>query len=773
MYRPGRTLLCTIVAALWLVAAGACSSRDVPEIGPGEIGDCSSFVITTDSADLRHGVTVKALNDSTLQFRSPGSSRRLQLPEPLEGRFRYSSEQPIVDALYRLEASTALSPDYYSALPYEACLDPLQADSLTAALFTHEANGFLVPTDTRRYSWPVVNDNPQWLMAAAELCTVSGDIRAYKRVRHVAANLASTDASVAWNSTVGLFQGVPRYMAEAALPAWMSPTDIFGIMTLGGNVSRYAAARTMRALDSFYALDKIDYLPVSPDSLRRNINTLLWMPNMGRYSALLYGMPVCPVQLKSSDNLAQAITVITGTALDLMGNTLIKRTPVPQTGIDLFVPRWSGAGLPGSAAQLPRHALWAVACARIGNETAYSAAVGALIYNRCRELAQRMARKPEAGKPLPFPRFTGRPVTSLIVRGLLGMRFDPRGIKFTPFVPETMPGEKHITGLRYRKAILNIVLRGTGRAVSTFTLDSVPTQPMISADLEGTHEITITLAGASANPGIANILEGESPVIPVAPEVKWTTTHHAVLRTPSPRITENTDSTETESVSATGGNDPESAGTTGTLVYLNGTLIQEINRRDYTLYNAPHFTVVQFCPVSSSEAVGFSGQPYLYVPPGQNRLIFAADVSKAGSRLIEDLKVAARYVELNRYRNRTIEFTVDAASEGTYIIDVNYINGLGIVNPQRRAVIRDLLVDGVKSGTLIFPQLSSAWWRNDPETHWHDMTGYTNPLPVKLKKGSNTIAIRYRQPSPVYLNPLNNTVLINSIRVIPLEGGDK
>ena len=80
-------------------------------------------------------------------------------------------------------------------------------------------------------------------------------------------------------------------------------------------------------------------------------------------------------------------------------------------------------------------------------------------------------------------------------------------------------------------------------------------------------------------------------------------------------------------------------------------------------------------------------------------------------------------------------------------------------------MLRRLEVNSQPAGTLVFPQLSAAWWDKNLGEQWQELAARTNSLPVRLEPGSNTVTIRYHQPSPVYLDPAHNTVLIESINL--------
>lgn len=87
---------------------------------------------------------------------------------------------------------------------------------------------------------------------------------------------------------------------------------------------------------------------------------------------------------------------------------------------------------------------------------------------------------------------------SMVYHGLFGMQFQPNGIAFRPVKPASLFGNKPIClrGVHYRDAILNIRVEGSGSQVAACSIDGNKSskQAFIDGNLEGTHEIVITLS---------------------------------------------------------------------------------------------------------------------------------------------------------------------------------------------------------------------------------------------------------------------------------------
>ncbi|MCM1071875.1 MAG: hypothetical protein NC210_07600 [[Clostridium] fimetarium] len=676
---------------------------------------------------------------STAELRRGGKVvGELRAPRPAGATFE--SDAPLLPFLYRLEAASDSAPAKWRPYtPYALFINPLPTERGAALLEAATRNGLPVPPELSRYSWPVVRGNAQWLMAAAETAVAGGDERWSRQVLSSARQILELDTRMALDRGLGLFKGVPRYLANpgSRFPDWMGPVELYQALTLAENAAYHAALLRLEQIASASGRESGIAYPAA--ALREAVNRELWNPRTGRYGALLYGNPAFPVRLQGADNAAQAVAILGGTASEAMAASIAANTPAAPFGPTTLSPAWPGDSV--SATEMPptlQRVMWMAAMAATGNETAYSAAASALIAGRARELLDQV--------PGSAPRPGGeaaRPVASLILRGFLGAKFTPEGLYLNPAVPSWLPADKTIRGLRYRGATLDITITGTGRALATFTIDGKPATPFIPAGLTGRHEIAITLAGAAADPGKVAEAEGET-VLPPTPKADWTSRLKARLAMPGDNVA---DAFE---------------------IYVDGVLEQVSINPDYTVAAPRRLTAAQFA--AAGEGVpGFATSPHIIAPRGWETIIKASDIARAGTRLISDKSTAARVVESNRWKNRSVSFDFDAPAAGRYLVDVRYSGGLGIVNPHRRTALRRLKVNNVEAGILVFPQFSPAWWNRDTGTDWQLPSTYSSQLAIELPAGTNRLELLYFQPSPVYIDPLANTLLFDAVRIRRLE----
>lgn len=733
-----RTYLIRFVAWAFLAAASfivsSCREGIPSQVQP--IAHNSSYDVWPDSIDLHEGIILRAMSDSVLQIRVEGNViDTIKAPEVREGRMSFRSSFPILDFLYRLEASRPSYSGYTIQTPYEIYLNPLQTEGAEEILLSRLRNGVVLPAQTSLIGWPVTNANAEWLLAAVELATATGDKKFTSTVASAARTAVGNDSRLCRNSSTGLFSGIPPYMAidPGIFPAWMGSTEMGDQTTLGVNIAYCAALSKLRALRNDI------YLEVSPDSLLHAIKHDMWIPNIGSFSALRYGPTIWQVPLQVTDNLAQAVGICAELFPDAMSRRIISNTPMHPSGAELFYPTLPDArshSMPRVNRMLLQTA-WTVAAACTCNDAAYSAATGALIAGEGARLLGDRSRLSSFRSSF----------TAFILKGLLGMRFRSDGVFFVPCVPEILPGEKHITGLQYRNSVLDITINGTGSVISTFTIDGKPSDTFFPANLEGGHSIAITLAAQPAEAGSIN-LQTDTALATLPPEVVWSDDRTARLEPNPAQISDKDDDH-------------------AFLVYLNGVLTDEIHSSEYNMYESRWPVAVEITSVIDNRLSGYGSQPHIYVPQSQRCLIYASQLAKTGTRILQDKKLASKFVESNKFKNRTISFDYDAPEEGTYLISAHYANGLGVVNSQRRVALRQLRANGKIAGVLLFQQLKPREMAGSTGESWQEQTAWSNTLCPTLHKGLNHLELRYLQISPVLADPTANEVLIDMVQIIP------
>ena len=292
----------------------------------------------------------------------------------------YSSQQPLVDALYNLSVdhltaaidrsgAFAVSQSNYSRMYCSIFLS-------LAALKPHQSMATLralVDRDSiimqREGQWPVVSDHIGWATAAWEVYKTTGDRQWLAYCRHVIAKTLTINHAVLMDQGTGLVHGA-GYTAARPLGVrrmtWMGYNDLFACMSLGNNILTAHAYWVLNQMNEELGIEDED----QPEAYRIKdaINQHLWSEDRGFYSSFLYGMAV-PRQAPLTDNTSQAMCVLWNIADDDRAEHLIANTPVSDLGVNVTYP-------PGNAMEpylansswATTQALWNLAAAMVGNK---------------------------------------------------------------------------------------------------------------------------------------------------------------------------------------------------------------------------------------------------------------------------------------------------------------------------------------------------------------------------------------------------------------------
>lgn len=527
-----------------------------------------------------------------------------------------------------------------------------------------------------------------------------------------------------------MYAGTPARYTRDMLPPWFDAADRRRLL------SADIAADCHRALSLLDMIaphdDGARLLPVSPDALAARSRTALWIPERGTLSAYLYAYPY-PIQLPATDSRATAKAVIGGMLTPVMARTAVAMAPVTDTGMTTLSP------LPPDADATPADAttaaLRAVAACRVNNADARDHALAALMLGALDGTMQ------DHGE---------MPVTTAILRGILGISITRDGLAINPSVPSWLTANKTVTGLRYRDATLDITVRGTGNIISTFAIDNIAAREhLVPPDLTGRHSVTVTLTGATREHSAVNITDIIR--MPAEPRITWRGTDAAIAPAP-----------DTDNVT----------------IYVDGELMADTDSRDYAAGTATRTRWYSFASVSDDGLQGFTTAPYPIIPQDAVTTLPASAVGTTGSRILADKvtvrrrrrtytqlrpsKYEASTVESTVWHNATLTFTVDIGTPGLYAIDMLYLDGLGIVNADRGTTTRTVSINGRDAGILTFTQLSPDQWQ--PDADWRAHTAYSDMIIADLDAGTTVITIGQ---TPVN-NGDDNLLLVKELRIIRL-----
>lgn len=646
---------------------------------------------------------------------------------------RYSSDQPIIDALYSLAVKEiasyrndrTLSYDTYLAL---ASLRPESTFRQLKQCITVTENGPIIAQQAGTGgAWPVTNDRISFAQAAWELYKASGDISILGTSLPAIENTLNLNMLVSWDERHKLMRGeVPHPDRRTAIyPQWMTPIDVYQSMSLGGN-TLFASAFAIR--DSILRIlpdAGIKPMWVGIDKeIAASLNTTVWIPRKGCYGQYLYG-GFYPILSPANDNFAQALAIIYGIANREMAKSIISRTPYPPYGIPDVYPvpvENDGKDISGIV-----QSFWAVASAKARNIPAVEKGIAAMLRTGAIHGTSTGLFIPAMPvKHLP-DRWSAPGMAAIIHRVIFGMDYQPDGISFNPIVPMSLSGEKKLSGLPYRNATLTIKIFGTGERIKTFSINGMVSQRHFLPDTVSGN-VTVEITMDNRPPGQTRL--NSQPFITTLPTpvVTW--------KDDSVAIVDNFNDS------------------TGYSIYVNSYFIDNFESVRIPFTPLGGFSTVTITPFTKTGLSGFSSQPRQYIAPGSMTTIPSSLMSAAGTALIADHSLSRQFVEATTDYNTVLYFRIDARDDGDYLIDFCYANGEGPADNGDKCAVRMLYLEDAVAGAIVMPQLGAGNWTE---------TAYSNMVPVKLKRGRNHLSLRLTVGNT---NRKVNTTLIKYARII-------
>jgi hypothetical protein len=578
-------------------------------------------------------------------------------------------------------------------------------------------------------SWPVSTDRMTWALAAWELYAVTGDRDWLRRAYDVIRRSAEADLHAIIDPETGLATGETSFMdwREQSYPRWMEPADIARSAAIGTNTVHYATWRILADMAEALGEPSTRWSGAA-DRLHTAINRHLWQQDLGWYASFRYGRAF-PTLTPRSDALGEALAIIYGVAVPARAAQVSARTPVVAFGAPTFWPYIPNMTKYHNAALWPFvNAYWTWAAAEAGNTAAVEHGLASIYRPAALFLTNKENMVAQTGHFDGTVLNSDRQLWSVAgnlatqFRVLFGMRFRPDRLAFAPMVPPAYAGERTLSNLRYRGAVLTVTVRGSGNGVASARLDGRPVaRAEVSATLTGAHTLEIEMNGRWPAGSINTVGNRWAPETPVATLGGDTLTWTAV------------------------------PGAARYAVYHDGRMTSSTRQTWWALEPARGYEEYQVLALDSAGVPSFLSEPVRSVPRDAQTI-----ARPAGSPLEREHAgfTGEGYVRLTRERNTTVTVPVRVVCTATYDVDARYANGNGPVNTDAKAAIRTLLVDGRPAGVLVMPQRGVNAW-----TDW----GYSTPVRVQLG-GAQTLTVAYT-PLDENMDRRENTALLDHLRV--------
>lgn len=681
----------------------------------------------------------------------PLENKTWKLNQDISSKSSYSSQQPIVDALYNMsleEAKLAIEPDStfrtgakwsgvwtrdisYSILLSFAYLEPEVAK---ISLLKKVKRDRIIQDTGSGGAWPVSSDRTTWALAAWEVYKATGDKVWLKKAYTIIKNTISDDYKTIRNSQ-GLYSGESSFLdwREQTYPKWMSNMDIYTSQNLGTNLVHYQTHKIASKMAILLGEPNNEYEDIAAQ-IKKAVNEQLWMKDKGYYAQYLYGRNYVTPSPRF-EALGEALSILFDVANEEQSKSIISKSPLTEFGVTCIYPQ-----IPGMP---PYHnngiwpfvqSYWNLAAAKVGNEKVLShglasiyRASGLFLTNYENMVADNGDFKgTEINSDRMLWSIAGN--LSMVYRVFMGMQFEEDKLIFSPVVPKKYGGTKRLKNFKYRNAVLDIIVDGYGNKIASVMIDGRKTdKAIINSDLVGRHNIRIQLANTSFDSDPVNLVEN-----------KYT------LANPNTVLTDNVISW---------GNNLKAK---EYKVYKNGSHISTVNSPRFEISDLSYGEYA-VSAVDDADKESFLSEPLVY--SSEKPILIEAEESGIKSDLNFVNFSGNGFVEITKEMNTKLSYQIDTTEEGDYFVDFNYSNGSGPWNTDNKCAIRSLYLNKNYVGVVVMPQRGTNEWSD-----W----GKTNSHKIHLKKGINKIELQFED----WNNNMNfdvNRAMVDYIRLYKIK----
>ncbi|UYZ62494.1 alpha-L-rhamnosidase-related protein [Hymenobacter weizhouensis] len=670
---------------------------------------------------------------------------------------QYRSDYVLTDALYNLaleEARRAVEPDStfrtgqewagvwtrdisYSIILAQALLQPRVA--MNSLLRKVTPDGRIIQDTGTGGAYPCSTDRMIWAAAAWEIYLVTGDQAWLRRVYPIIKKSIEDDVPNAYDPATGLVRGESSFLdwREQTYPRWMQPADIYQSLNLGTNAVHYQAnvvlAQMARLLNEPAVAARHEELAAR---IKQGLNAHLWQEEKGYYGQYLYGRTYLSLSPRA-EALGEALSVLFGVADEGRAAAVLARTPQTAYGISCIYPQIPGIPPYHNNAVWPFvQSYWALAAAKAGHEAAVLESMAAIYRPAALFLTNKENFVAQNGD------FAGTQVNSsvmlwslsgslsLVHKVLFGLDFRPDRLVFRPFVPQALAGQRQLTGLRYRGAVLDVELEGFGRDISQVTLDGQPLPAAeVPATLTGRHTVRLVLS-SQAPPAaplhkVANSFAPETPEATYAAgRLRWAPVE----------------------------------GATAYQVLRNGRFAARTTEASLALTPNPAYAEYQVVAVGPQGLESFASEPVRVPGAAWQRVLQLETVAPKAARPYRGY-TGAGFVEISTALNRTLTVPVTVPAAGLYALDLRYANGNGPINTSNKCALRTLRRGTEQLGTVVLPQRGVDEWSN-----W----GYSNPVLARLPAGTHRLALTL-EPANANMHGEVNQAMLDHLRLTRVE----
>ena len=571
-------------------------------------------------------------------------------------------------------------------------------------------------------SYPVSTDKIITMLSVWEIYLSTGDKSVLEYFYPICKNTIKQDMNVAFDNKSGLFKGETcgTDWRDQTYPDWVSETKENGLQNIADSKAAsvniiYAGVFKIMS-KAAEILNKSDDEKTSgqnkADELEKNICERLFNNDLKLFSAWEYpDFMGSPLSYKA-DVISNGYALLLNVGNEEQLKSIAENYPLVTYGAPTVYPQKQGT-LHNADKIYHNRGVWPgwEAILMLGAKKNGYTALSEEIWNSCiRGCATSLTNKEVINFTTGEGVESNRQLWSIAgtlsgyYKVLFGMKYDEKGLTFSPYIPSWCEGPFTINNFPYQKAKLNITLSGKGDTISAIKVNNVAVDkdtfmiPINTA--EKIYNIEITLTQSKSEKQKINLNDETNHV--VSPSMPNMTYKDGYLSWTSNK--------------------------NYTYKIYDGEKYISVSGNSYKVDNSKYGSY-SLIAIDKNNVESELSKPIIVSPTSIKIEAESGTYAKSklrtkpagysGTGLIDDMKSSTTPVTVN----------VTIPEDGTYILSCCY-NNKGEPTSSNSCAIRSVYVDNTDVGSLAFPVVNFYYQKS-------------TSLPVYLTKGFHSITVKY------------------------------
>lgn len=375
-------------------------------------------------------------------------------------------------------------------------------------------------------SWPISTDRVVWALAAWEYWLATGDKDwlgyAYEGLSYT----AKKDLHVAYDTDVHLFRGETCSMdwRTHTYPNWFTNANIGESFSSGTNALHWFLYRFLLAAGREISApeEELELWSRISDELRQGINNAFFDEKSGLYGCWLYPDYLGYRVSSKVGDMSNGLAALLGVADEEQARRILAGFPMYAYGAAVLYPSKPDGYSYHNKSIWP---VWQTPMLYASKKYGNAAVTEHLVNSAVRSGALFLTHKENMTYDTGYDRNTVlnsdrqlwsvASYLSIVYRVLFGMDMTPEGLGFHPVVPDYMGSEIELTDFRYRRATIDVKVKGTGNEIASIKVNgrNRKTSYVLPANARGKYSVEIVMKHGSDT--------GSVNIVPAGPGNCW------------------------------------------------------------------------------------------------------------------------------------------------------------------------------------------------------------------------------------------------------------